>query len=62
VNDWLPPSQGVVQFDRGVGLEELVAVWSSLPAPNTVSPYGGIGEVSSGTEAPTFQGVPFMAD
>jgi hypothetical protein len=30
-NDWFPLAQGLVQFDLGSGLEELVAVWSSLP-------------------------------
>jgi hypothetical protein len=31
VNDWFPLSQGLVQFDRGAGLEELIAAWSILP-------------------------------
>jgi hypothetical protein len=31
VNEWLPLSQGLVQFDRGFGLEALVAAWPSLP-------------------------------
>lgn len=30
VNDWFPLSQGLVQFDPGAGLEELVAAWSLL--------------------------------
>ncbi|HJT36496.1 MAG TPA: hypothetical protein VJ783_31020 [Pirellulales bacterium] len=30
VNDWFPLSQGLVQFDLGAGLEELVAAWPSL--------------------------------
>ena len=30
VNDWFPLSQGVVQFDPGSGLEELVAAWGTL--------------------------------
>ncbi len=29
-NDWFPLSQGLVQFDPGGGLEELVATWPSL--------------------------------
>jgi hypothetical protein len=28
--DWFPLSQGLVQFDPGSGLEELVAVWSQI--------------------------------
>jgi hypothetical protein len=28
VNDWFPLSQGLIQFDPGAGLEELVAAWS----------------------------------
>ncbi len=28
---FFPLSQGVVQFDEGAGLEELLAVWSTLP-------------------------------
>ena len=28
--DWFPLSQGLVQFDPGSGLEELVAVWSTI--------------------------------
>lgn len=27
---WFPLSQGLVQFDSGAGLEELVAAWSSV--------------------------------
>lgn len=30
VTDWFPLSQGLVQFDRGSGLEELLAVWSEI--------------------------------
>jgi hypothetical protein len=30
VNDWFPLSQGLVQFDRGAGLEELLAAWPIL--------------------------------
>ena len=30
VNDWFPLSQGLVQFDPSAGLEDLMAVWSSL--------------------------------
>jgi len=30
VTDWFPLSQGLVQFDRGSGLEELLAVWSQI--------------------------------
>jgi hypothetical protein len=29
-NDWLPLSQGLVQFDPGAGLEELIAAWPVL--------------------------------
>ena len=28
--EWFPLSQGLVQFDPGSGLEELVAVWSEI--------------------------------
>jgi hypothetical protein len=31
VDEYLPLSQGVVQFDEGAGLEELQAAWSTLP-------------------------------
>ncbi|HBI44236.1 MAG TPA: hypothetical protein DDY78_15495 [Planctomycetales bacterium] len=31
VDEYFPLSQGVVQFDAGAGLEELRAVWSTLP-------------------------------
>lgn len=31
VNEWFPLSQGLVQFDTGAGLEELVAAWPNLP-------------------------------
>ncbi|CAN5201672.1 hypothetical protein BH10PLA2_BH10PLA2_33420 [soil metagenome] len=30
VNEWFPLSQGLVQFDVGAGLEELVVAWPSL--------------------------------
>lgn len=30
VNAWFPLSQGLVQFDPGAGLEELVAAWPTL--------------------------------
>ena len=30
VSDWFPLSQGVVQFDLGAGLEELIEAWSML--------------------------------
>lgn len=30
LNDWFPLSQGLIQFDYGAGLEELVAAWPSL--------------------------------
>ena len=29
-NDWFPVSQGLVQFDPGAGLEELIAAWPVL--------------------------------
>lgn len=29
-NDWLPLSQGLVQFDLGAGLEELIVAWPAL--------------------------------
>ncbi len=29
-NQWFPLSQGLVQFDRGAGLEELIADWKAL--------------------------------
>lgn len=29
-NEWFPLSQGLVQFDPGSGLEELVAAWPEL--------------------------------
>jgi len=31
INDWFPLSQGLVQFDPGAGLEELLAVCPTLP-------------------------------
>lgn len=30
VNDWFPLDQGLIQFDLGAGLEELIAAWPSL--------------------------------
>ena len=30
LNEWFPLSQGLVQFDFGAGLEELLAVWPAL--------------------------------
>ena len=30
VTEWYPLSQGLVQFDSGAGLEELVAAWPAL--------------------------------
>lgn len=30
VNEWFPLSQGLVQFDEGAGLEELIAAWPIL--------------------------------
>ena len=30
VNDWFLISQGLVQFDPGAGLEELIVAWPSL--------------------------------
>ena len=29
--EWFPLSQGLVQFDTGAGLEELLAAWPALP-------------------------------
>jgi hypothetical protein len=29
-SEWFPLSQGLVQFDHGAGLEELVAAWSEV--------------------------------
>ena len=29
-NEWFPLSQGLVQFDSGAGLEELLIVWPTL--------------------------------
>jgi hypothetical protein len=34
VNDWFPLSQGLVQFDPGAGLEELIAAWPFLSKRN----------------------------
>jgi hypothetical protein len=31
INDWFPLSQGLIQFDPGDGLEELIATWPTLP-------------------------------
>jgi hypothetical protein len=28
--EWFPLSQGLVQFDSGAGLEELIAAWSAI--------------------------------
>jgi hypothetical protein len=30
VNVWFPLSQGLVQFDYGAGLEELLTIWPTL--------------------------------
>jgi hypothetical protein len=30
VTDWFPLSQGLVQFDAGAGLEELIAAWAEV--------------------------------
>src|SRR5262245_59995767 len=30
VNEWFPLSQGLIQFDPGAGLEELMAAWATL--------------------------------
>jgi len=30
INDWFPLSQGLIQFDPGAGLEELLAAWPTL--------------------------------
>ena len=30
VNEWFPLSQGLVQFDEGAGLDELIAAWPTL--------------------------------
>ncbi len=30
LNEWFPITQGLVQFDSGAGLEELLAVWPML--------------------------------
>jgi hypothetical protein len=30
VSEWFPLSQGLVQFDLGAGLEELIAAWPAL--------------------------------
>lgn len=30
VSDWFPLSQGLVQFDHGNGMEELLDVWTEL--------------------------------
>ena len=32
VNDWFPPSQGLIQFDLGAGLDELIKVWPEIAA------------------------------
>ena len=40
INDWFPLSQGLVQFDPGAGLEELLAAWPSLSKRTVDVPYG----------------------
>ena len=30
VNEWFPLSQGLIQFDEGAGLSELLAAWPTL--------------------------------
>jgi len=30
LNDWFPLNQGLVQFDPGAGLEELIVAWPTL--------------------------------
>ena len=30
LNDWFPLSQGLIQFDAGAGMEELLAAWAAL--------------------------------
>jgi len=30
INDWLPLSQALIQFDPGAGLEELLVAWPTL--------------------------------
>jgi hypothetical protein len=30
INDWFPLSQGLIQFDRSSGLEELLSAWQNL--------------------------------
>jgi hypothetical protein len=40
MNDWFPLSQGLVQFDPGAGLEELLAAWPSLPKRTVDAPDG----------------------
>jgi hypothetical protein len=30
VNEWFPLEQGLVQFDAGAGMEELLAAWPTL--------------------------------
>jgi hypothetical protein len=35
-NGWFPASQGLVQFDVGAGIEELLSAWPDLPKQLTV--------------------------
>ncbi len=37
-SDWFPISQGLVQFDPGAGLEELIAAWPGLPKEIRIVP------------------------
>jgi hypothetical protein len=37
-NDWFPLGQGLVQFDPGAGLEELIAAWPVLSKELRVIP------------------------
>lgn len=32
VNDWFPLSQGLIQFDLGAGLDELIEAWPEIAA------------------------------
>ena len=36
-NGWFPRTQGIVQFDIGAGIEELLAAWATL-AKNITTP------------------------
>jgi hypothetical protein len=40
VNDWFPLTQGLVQFDKGAGLEELLAAWPMLSKRTVEVPNG----------------------